>query len=751
MDISQRIDAIIQRRKRQLPEIEEAIQRIQKARTVVDHFDAFRSQLNGAASEFTDRLGKQLATVSTDEFYREYEQSLTQLERLQARFSRDEVNISFVGRAGQGKSLVLQRISGLDGDVIPSSGGAMDCTGARSIISNHPGEETYAEITFFSEQEFLGIVNKYLSNLFRDMKPVVSVGEISRLNKENLRGLVASDPVKAERMKHLASYIDHAEELRGKLGTHIKVPKDGIEQYVAQYSSKSSDIHYYNYLIVKEARIFAPFPYAGCGKIVLVDTIGTGATSLGVEDEMLRTVREDSDAIILMMRPEALRGRPGIEHYQLLEQIVREVSSEYTEKMLFWLINRVEEGPSRNADSVPIVISMLQQDKRPVAGYLDVNCFNKSDVENGLLMPVLEQMSAHLDEIDQMVINRTNENLAGIENAYRKISDGIKFATLASINEDERREFRNEIIGMNGGIVGRMTKALQRLFFRYEEEKDKDCESLKREAGIKLKNILRAAPTEDQILEMLQNGNQNQHEIMIILADMLRLQIVNDFLSLNEPLDELVLGMKREVVHCLADPSLGSLTRIVKADPESPIEWLNALKELLCGKLYGGPFPMIQRALQSLEDFELRMENFLIYKVRCCLKPIDWLDSQQLPQLHGSMRDEKVLAADMQFQLNNSLEAIYKNIKQELSGYYAFPNTAMYAVLRDFYDRVSRTREISGNVVTDEWTALYERAIPDIWPERHQAFVSHKERSKEWDELCESVKSCAVAGYFTIN
>lgn len=97
--------------------------------------------------------------------------------------------------AGQGKSLVLQRISGLEGDVIPSADGS-DCTGARSVISNRPGMETQAEITFYSEQEFVGIVNRYLKEIFKtDIYCIGSVAEISRLNMAELKGKIRYDQV----------------------------------------------------------------------------------------------------------------------------------------------------------------------------------------------------------------------------------------------------------------------------------------------------------------------------------------------------------------------------------------------------------------------------------------------------------------------------------------------------------------------------------------------------------------------------
>ena len=44
-------------------------------------------------------------------------------ERLEKRFNRDTINISVVGRARQGKSRLLQSISGLRDEVIPASNG----------------------------------------------------------------------------------------------------------------------------------------------------------------------------------------------------------------------------------------------------------------------------------------------------------------------------------------------------------------------------------------------------------------------------------------------------------------------------------------------------------------------------------------------------------------------------------------------------------------------------------------------------
>ena len=88
---------------------------------------------------------------------------LAECERLEKRFNRETLNISVVGRARQGKSRLLQALSGLPNEVIPASDGG-DCTGAKSVIANAPGH-TRARVTFYNDTEMVSQIQKYLDEL----------------------------------------------------------------------------------------------------------------------------------------------------------------------------------------------------------------------------------------------------------------------------------------------------------------------------------------------------------------------------------------------------------------------------------------------------------------------------------------------------------------------------------------------------------------------------------------------------------
>lgn len=732
MNIPQKIDAILEERKKLLPHIEEALERAKKARNVVERLDAYRS-MQSDMPELTAKL----AGINSKPFLEQQSKAVQQLEQLHNRFARDEIRICFVGKARQGKSLALQRISGLESDVIPSSDGS-HCTGTRSIISNRPDTKPAAEISFFSEQEYVGIVNSYLKEIYKGNVPLVSsAAGISSLDLKSLKSQVSFDQL--TRWERLEKLVEHVSEFQGRFGTRITVSKGEIESYVAQYSHKDKSILYYTYLGVKQANILAPFPFAQCGKIVLVDTIGTGDVALGVEDEMLETVK-DSDAIILMLRPDAMANIVYSEDYETATSIARTVTPEYTEKMLFWLLNRVDEGEGKNADRIPAVMKQINDQNLPIAQCLNVNCSDQNDVEQELLTPLLEQMSANLSSIDQLIVERTNHQLAAMEQAYHLISSRVERALGVSINPNERSKFRPIIETTYGMMAG----ALRDLAENYRKNIDTPCNGLKEGADEKLLHVVTHVPSYDHVMACIDPGGKSKFDVLNFLATELRLQIINDFLELNVVLHDTVKDMKKEVVDICVHK--GRLERVVNADSEDPDVWFGTMLK----KLDTIQYPLICQALKPLQEFDLRMENFLIYKVRRCLDPIDWDLLDRSPQLINGFSDKDALAKEMISVLEDALEVVRDNIERELENFCTFPSTAIFAALRDFYDRAAFSSDSNGHI-KNQWEDLYESKIPLIWPDEHKAYVVAAGQAEEWRVITEEMHACDADGYFSIS
>lgn len=741
MSLAEQIDAIIRQRNSLVPKLEKTEVKLKKAAEAIEKLEILRD-----SPDMDDELSSILSSVSTVDFRKKYQESLEALERLKARFGRDEINISFVGRAGQGKSLILQKISGLDGNVIPSADGS-DCTGARSVISNDSlSGKTTAEITFFSEAELVNIVNTYLHAILgSNNMQAGSLSGISNIDiKEIRKNLAPEQEMQKNLLTHLEKYVVNAEKLAPLLGKKITVGKDDIEQYVAQYKRDDKSLKYFNYLGVKEAIIKSPFPYADAGKITLVDTIGTGATSLGVDRDMLETVRNASDAIVVMKRPEPLRPRMVKEDYELLKMLREELGSDYTSRLLFWLFNRVETGKGANSESIPELMTQMQKENLPVAALLNIDCSREEEVREKLLVPLLQQMSSTLGETDALLIERLNADLKAVASAFNKIGSALDKAFGASLNPDERRHFSARI----QSTIAKMTNSLRNLYIELDTHKNTPREELQDIAAEKLKRTLLSAPTNEKIMEKLNNGTITQHTALEHFTDEMRLKIINEFLELDSTLQEIVANAKRNIIEILASEQNGNFNAVAGSDIKNPDIWLDRLFE----KIDENQYPLINYAIKNLREFDLSVENFLIYKVRACLEQIDWSIRKQPPQLYNGLDDKQALTEEINFILHDLLEGVHSKLNKELKNYFSFPNEAIFAVTRDFHDRITKAvNPATGLNAEDEWRYIYEDFIPVIWRDEHMEFGKKGSAMQRWREVSDVLEECGRDNYFLID
>lgn len=749
MNIPERINRIIAERQARLPLINQIKQQLQQVNEAVLGFDdVCKETVSGNSEKFNiliehnPDIAEKLRSISVKKFKDSYKQIQDILSQLENRFSREQIHISFVGRAGQGKSLVMQSISGLSGNVIPSSDGE-DCTGAKSIITNRAGHKVTAEITFYTRQEYQNIVNKYLLEIFETGQyEIDSVDEIKMLKQKNLRSQVDATSAKKQALYvQFEKYIEHSEEVLPLLGTVKTILADEIENYVAQYSSKNKSQKYFMYLGVKVANIFCTFPCAQCGKIVLVDTIGLGSTALDIREQMLETVSNDSDAIVLMTRPDAQRPSVVQDDIDIVADISEKMTAEYTRQMMFWIVNRVSNGSGENVEGIPAVLNQLKRmTDFPVAAFLEVDCKNSKDVEENLLIPVLEKLSVNILKMDQLMIKNAQEQLNKVYQEYHIIAERAGRAFSASIDQDARREFDNKI----SKTYKKMTNSIRDLYLNepYGGYRNKPCEELESAIEEKLLNIIRGIPEKGEVLKLLNDGSINQHNAYEKLTDKIRLNIINDFLELNVTLHDLAMKMKCYIVHCLADESQGRLGYLISACPDDADSWLHDFILYLKGD---PNYEIIAEAVQKLMDFDIKMESFLIYRVRAHLDVID-ISISHGPKLQGSLAEKEILADNIVFWLTHNLEIVYKEIREEMKPLYNYPNSALWAVVKDFYDRIvyaykegeksERSREIGAK---DAWRYLYEDSIAHIWQKEYNEYHAKKGVSERWNMLMNEI------------
>ena len=734
--ISQTINAIINERKQRLTIIEDAIKKVETSETAVQAFKEIQHKMNfetlGISKDIADKIGN----ISFSDYDKALQVCKAELKRLKIRFSRDKINISFVGRAGQGKSLVLQKMSGLGGTVIPSAAGS-DCTGAKSIITNTEGvDKPYAEITFFSEEEMVQIINKYLEDIFEDnSKNITNLDQVDDLKQvlNERNGLETAGAKKRE----LRKYIDHMEELRPNLRRKAcRIEEENIEEYVAMYKSTDDSVKYWNYLSVKCANIHCTFPKNDAGKIILVDTIGMGSQSLGIGDSLMDTVKNDSDAVIYMQRPDPKRSHFGEEDTEISNEIVKTIREDCAKRMMFWVLNHVSSGEACNTKGIDIVEQELREANYPIARLLKVDCSSEKAVEDKLLTPVLEVISQNIDGIDEIYLNQAAKLMETLYKEYNSVCDKLVESRIGGMKIGFEKYKKQQIKEL---IKVKLQNSIRIRCYEYKAKVNEKYTPMNDELESVLKKISTAVPSKEEIIDII-NHNNGTAETYMHTTDTLRLRIIDAVLELDKPLSIGTDAVKNDIIQILTDPSYGQLGAVLpyQVGIDTPTEWIDKFIEKNSDT---ERFTLIRQALEILRDFKVSVEGFMLYDIRLALSPIDSRvedgTNRKIPEYDLNKQEE--IAEVIYEYLQDDIYELRQKIQQIVVSHEVVPNKAFFAAIRDFHDRISYSMN-SEEIVDDAWEELYDHWCTVIWAEEAKKYNGIQKEAVEWNTVVAKLK-----------
>ncbi|WP_234388230.1 hypothetical protein [Streptomyces sp. 46] len=218
------------------------------------------------------------------------------------RFTRATVNLGVSGAARMGKSTLLQSVSGLDDQQIPTGDG-IPVTAIRSRIFHSP-TVLRAELEMHSPESFLAEVIAPLHTALSLPAPPRSLEQFadwsypesseqtrSRLLLTRLRELQSALPS----YKHLLT------------GGVKSVPLEEIRPYVAYPTDEEIRAAGPGgvrraYAAVREARIECPFPHEHVARIGIVDLPGLGEVTADAEQRHVDGLRNEVDAVLVVKR-----------------------------------------------------------------------------------------------------------------------------------------------------------------------------------------------------------------------------------------------------------------------------------------------------------------------------------------------------------------------------------------------------------------------------------------------------------------
>jgi hypothetical protein len=298
VQIKKEIDDILQKRKHFSGIVKSQAERIFNLKTIfndlLEHLSAISEEIPGSdVSAIKTSLEKTKQKLLDEE---------KEFEKLYKRFNRPTINIGVIGKARQGKSTLLRRLSGLSEKVIPNRSGNF-CTSAQSIIYHHEDSRTYANVHYYSKSTF---VDHVLKDYFDKLQyPLPS--SIDLFKKQHIPDFKAedyADPSTSETSwMRLKEYHDHIDDYFTRLQEEPLIQEVGeaeIEEFVS-YQSNSDCRH----LAVQKVEIFHRFPdeKVAVNSVGWIDMPGLGDTRLGDEERMIKALGEDTDFILLVRRP----------------------------------------------------------------------------------------------------------------------------------------------------------------------------------------------------------------------------------------------------------------------------------------------------------------------------------------------------------------------------------------------------------------------------------------------------------------
>ncbi len=662
-----------------------------------------------------------LRAVNTAPLQSSIQTELQALAKLEKRFSRSTLNIGVIGRARQGKSRLLQSLSGLTTDEIPDGDG-MHCTGVRSTICHQPSaSDAYGEVWFHSKQSFLkDVIAPYYEVLGLGQAPL----SLDAFAKQALPPLPKDRTSFAEpgaMYEHLKRYHDCFDKYAHLLGTSPeRISRGQIREYVAQ-DTPDGDRIYFNYLAVQEVKINCLFPHEEVGQIALVDMPGLGDTGVGDEARLVQTLGQDVDVVVFVRMPKSFGDHWADVDVQLYDLARKSLPMLPLELWSFLVLNHIGGNVqlTDNRKGCDNLMATASEKHIQVTQRMIANCADDGEAEL-LLDSILQYMAENITKLDRQYASACQESLlklqksvgSELEKAQQALGQASFQTNWLPLFETLFRELWTQLTNGLELLVKDLREQRYQPDFDFKQQVDIALRTCKEDTGL---------PTLEAIKARANELNGCRPAYYKYLSE-IRAYLSRHFLVVDEALKDGIRKVKSQVASVLIEQGwLGGLT---EARDE---KFLNAIIQQIPDQLVPNQISQIKFGFQILDSFELSYRGLIQHRIR---KNLDDLtpDITQL-QLSESPSASEVLDCLTSLQA----EAVYQ-CRTALDDLLDEPSQAAFAIVEEFVDRVLRVESIES-----EWRIFLAEMRVQVWPEQFGQLEERSRACRTWLETVENV------------
>ncbi|RKZ58595.1 MAG: hypothetical protein DRR16_20200 [Candidatus Parabeggiatoa sp. nov. 3] len=645
---------------------------------------------------------------------------------LTKRFSKETINIGVAGKARQGKSTLLQQISGLTTQEIPTSD-ELPCTGAKSQIY-HSEDAPYAKIEFYSKEEFLKeILHAYYDKLnlskpytlkrFSDRLPEL---EESRADGRNL------DKAIYEKLKFIHKAYSSFSELLSKPPKTLGL--DEIIDYVTQSEGRT------RYLAVKTANIYTKFPNHDVTGLCLVDLPGLEAAQ-GHEKKLVSSLEYEVDSVIFVKSPDVLGTdweQADYNVFDLVDNAVREVE---LANRLFIVLNEKNDGSNKKQ------VQLLKN--QPPETYskpriLTANCSDAGEVENKVFSVVLKHIEKNLESTDRQYVKALADK---VDNIVKNLTQ-LFTPTLDSFNTgnaDLSRERRYRTLSEK--FIKDLTRGLEKLVLEVQNELNMS-EEFKQKVEEICESARQSAPipgTEELAEQYLEYSGwkgvvgEELNYLRAYLTEFLATQL-DEYLQskINEALQQILERVFPKALQNMLSQEVGT-----QAEPRILIK---AFQRLLDKSEHAN----IYKTFNYIRQFNFSYHSHFHYRVREEMGLLNTYSSESVDDIvpNDATRDNFIEKAE---EIARGLDSHYQQTIYELRKKFSEkmqtdPANALLALVEEIKDRLVRAKGIK-----EEWKSFLDPIREQLWAEELRQLNKEIYLRKQWrNALDDGLKSAKL-------
>lgn len=728
MDFSARVaailDEIVETRQRRANSLIEVRDRINAVVTDLTQLQSECHQQERVVPQAV-RKDLELAASESEDLLSQFNRLRDRCDRLIARWTKETVTIGVAGKARQGKSQLLQAITGLDNSVLPASHG-LPTTGARSKIKAGEGEAS-AIVHFLLETEFL-------ENIVGDYFAEIGLGARPRAWAEFDQPLpsLPPEPKQSQRAQYELLEKLHARrnEFRSLLGRSPQPIKPAeIVEYVSQRKDDGSERT--NYLAVKQVDISTEFPNLKSAKLSVIDLPGLGEIARGHAAKLTETLEREADVVLYVKLPPDTGDKWGEDDIAVFECVDEAIPELPLSQYLYVLLNERDDG--RNAQ----LVQMLMESPPPAV----TNCqlqrvvaVNHNQVREEVFVPLLESLTERLPEFDNSLSQWISD---GLEKTLQRVDTlTSRLANISRSLDDGGAPYYNRL---SSSLLQELKNELEELLEAYYPETDREEESrkaaqLQEDINHAIEQSLEAiqlAPPnyDEQALKLKKNDKGGWpgavQEELHSMRSALTLALANE---LEGRINAIVNSVRSEVVECLMNGKLQPFAGKVTDAAE-------ALALLITAARQSGS-ERIQKGLEFVRDMGVSYHSQIHPSVRQQLAALDPLsplcELSEIAPRQEPMRSPKIVKKA----LENQWQEICYRVQGPLRQTCQEIAWGVFAAIEECRDRLARSENIEA-----EWDQLLYPQRHDIWPTEYQAIRNEMEASNRVSEATNKLQT----------